>query len=95
MSQPLIKFVSQNHSDDSVDSHREYKVHRHTCIKGRFPSTEENGFFLLSARFVVEPFPNLTKKRFVRSANNNPQCLDNNDIFSQLHQRKINERPNT
>ena len=32
MSQPLIKFVSQNHSDDSVDSHREYKVHRHTHI---------------------------------------------------------------
>ena len=25
MSQPLIKFVSQNHSDDSVDSQREYK----------------------------------------------------------------------
>ena len=30
MSQPLIKFVSQNHSDDNVDSHREYKIHRHT-----------------------------------------------------------------
>ena len=32
--QPLIKFVSQNHSDDSVDSHGEYKVHRHTHIRG-------------------------------------------------------------
>ena len=27
------------------------------CIKGRFPSTEENGFFLLSARFAIELFP--------------------------------------
>ena len=30
MSQPYIKLVSQNHSDDSVDSHRENKVHRNT-----------------------------------------------------------------
>ena len=57
------------------------------CIKGRSPSTEENGFFLLSARFVIELFPKgWPKKRYVRSAINSPQYLENLSIFSHLHQ---------